>query len=74
MLDHDERIARPERRLVRGANRGRVSARARGVPTAVIAPNGRLSIVDEHVDDLACDLLMERLDASVDVRFVPEIV
>lgn len=41
---------------------------------AVIAPDGRLSVVDEHVDDLACDLLMERIDASVDGRFVPEIV
>ena len=40
---------------------------------AIIAPNGHLSIVDEHVD-LACDLLMERIDASVDGRFVPEIV
>jgi hypothetical protein len=41
---------------------------------AIIAPNGRLSIVDEQADELACELLMERLDAWVDGRFVPEIV
>jgi hypothetical protein len=74
MLDYDERMARPEKRRMREANRDRASARGRQVQTAVIAPNGRLSVVDEQVDDAAIDLLMARLDASVDGRFVPEIV
>jgi hypothetical protein len=74
VLDCDERIARPEKRLMRGANRDRASAGVRGVPMAVDAPNERVSIVDGRVDQLACDLLMERLDASVDWRFVPEIL
>jgi hypothetical protein len=74
MLDYDERIGRPEKRRVRGANRDRAAAHVRRVPIAVSAPNERRSIMDEHADNLACDLLMERLDASVDCRFVPEIV
>jgi hypothetical protein len=82
MLDYDERMARPEKRRLRGANHDRADAHARRAKMAVIAPNGRaiiapngrLSIVDEQADDLACELLMERLDAWVDGRFVPEIV
>ena len=70
MLDYDERVIRPEKRRVPGANRVRAGALGGRVQMAVIAPNGRLSIVAQ-ADDLACDLLMERLDTSVEARFVP---
>ena len=73
MLDYDERVIRPETRRVPGENRVRAGARGDRVQMAVIAPNGRLSIVDAQADDLACDLLMERLDMSVEARFVPQI-
>ena len=43
------------------------------MPTAVGARNACLSIMDEHADR-SCDLLLERLEASFDGRFVPEIV
>src|SRR3569623_528907 len=73
MLDHDECIARPEKRRVPGANCLRASAPVRQVHVAFGAPTERLSSVDAHADELACDLLI-RLDASVDARFVPEII
>jgi hypothetical protein len=73
MLDHDGRVGRPERRRVRGPDRERASTRERRMPIATGARNACLSIVDEHADR-SRELLMERLDATFDGRFVPEIV
>jgi hypothetical protein len=39
----------------------------------IAALNERASTVDEQADNLACDLLMERLNSWVDCRFVPDI-
>jgi hypothetical protein len=43
------------------------------MPIAVRARNACVPIVEEHADR-SCDLLIERLEASFDGRFVPEIV
>lgn len=73
MLDYADMIARLEKLPVRGVNRDRASARVRRVPMMVGALNERESTVDEQADNLACDLLMERLNSWVDCRFVPDI-
>lgn len=36
--------------------------------------NERVATAQEQVNNSACDLLMERLNASADCRFVPDVV
>jgi hypothetical protein len=73
MLDYADMIARMERLPLPGADRDRASARVRRAQMTIAALNERASTVDEQADNLACDLLMERLNSWVDCRFVPDI-